>query len=250
MKVHFLGNGGAFNIGLSYSSFIINNHILIECPPDIIQSLPPNSEDFNKIDTIYISHFHGDHFMGLPFFLINRMFHQIHLPLNIIGPKGIQGKIIDAINISFGEGSTLIDWIHEKINFQEITENNDIKIKNYYIIPFKVNHSMDTYGFIIKNNHANLCYLSDSIWDPSFVPLLEKNRVNGIIFDMNHENNPFSKKKKHMDQGDGINFILPLVEENTVIIGTHIYQAPKQSHPRIKLAEPGKVFYVGESHEC
>ena len=39
MNIRMLGTGGAINNGLPYNSFIINEDLLIETPPDIMISL-------------------------------------------------------------------------------------------------------------------------------------------------------------------------------------------------------------------
>jgi hypothetical protein len=39
MRIKMLGTGGAINDGLPYNSFIVDNTLLVETPPDIMNSL-------------------------------------------------------------------------------------------------------------------------------------------------------------------------------------------------------------------
>lgn len=96
MKLKVLGNGGAVNIGLPYNSFILASTILVEAPPDVVHSLQRENVDLSKIATVYVSHFHGDHYFGLPFFLLMRYYlSQVKEPegtITVIGPVGIKEK--------------------------------------------------------------------------------------------------------------------------------------------------------------
>lgn len=47
--------------------------------------------DPNDIDTILITHFHGDHFGGLPYFMLDaQFFSKRRNPLTILGPEGLE----------------------------------------------------------------------------------------------------------------------------------------------------------------
>jgi len=69
MKVKILGIGGFGNTGLPFNSFLIDGHILVDTPPDILQSLKREGVGIEDIDSVVITHYHGDHFFGLPFLL-------------------------------------------------------------------------------------------------------------------------------------------------------------------------------------
>jgi ribonuclease BN (tRNA processing enzyme) len=47
----------------------------------------------DDIDLILITHFHGDHFGGLPFLLLDAQFSRRTRPLLIAGPQGIEGRL-------------------------------------------------------------------------------------------------------------------------------------------------------------
>ena len=66
MKVNIVGSG---SIGSSFmsASAIIDDHILVDAPNGIIKYLKHLGYDILKIDTIIITHLHGDHFLIYPF---------------------------------------------------------------------------------------------------------------------------------------------------------------------------------------
>lgn len=95
MEIRILGTGGFSNDGSFYNCFTIDKHLLVETPPDILQSLHACSIQIEEIETILISHFHGDHCFGLPFLLFNMFIKRgSSLPsqsrLRLIAPPGVR----------------------------------------------------------------------------------------------------------------------------------------------------------------
>ena len=71
MQILILGNGGCLNVGLPHNAFLIDSGFLVELPPDIMLSMQALHIDVSSVHTIYISHLHGDHTFGFPFYIIN-----------------------------------------------------------------------------------------------------------------------------------------------------------------------------------
>jgi len=70
VKIKFLGTGsGKTSLKRHHSSFLIsssNYNLLVDCGDGISKAILAQNIDFNLIDSILISHFHADHFAGLP----------------------------------------------------------------------------------------------------------------------------------------------------------------------------------------
>lgn len=70
MKIHFLGTGsGKTSLKRYHSSFLILTNevnLLVDCGDGISRSVLSQNISFNSIDYILISHYHPDHFAGLP----------------------------------------------------------------------------------------------------------------------------------------------------------------------------------------
>ena len=70
MKIKFLGTGsGQTSLNRSHSSILISSskfNLLVDCGDGISRAFLNQKIDFQSIDFILISHFHADHFTGLP----------------------------------------------------------------------------------------------------------------------------------------------------------------------------------------
>lgn len=123
-----------------------NQYFLIDCGEGTQVQLRKARVKFTHINTIFISHLHGDHVFGLiglisSFHLLGRT-----EPLTIYGPKGIK-KLIE-VQLLLTESSNQFD-----INFIELTslkseliyEDNKLCV---WTIP--LNHRIYTNGFLFK----------------------------------------------------------------------------------------------------
>ena len=89
----FLGSGNAFAAqGRAFSSFLLNGRYLFDCGPTVLQQLVRAGVDANDIEAVFISHYHADHFFGLPFLLLNAKYGKRTTPLIIVGPPGIEER--------------------------------------------------------------------------------------------------------------------------------------------------------------
>lgn len=94
MKITFIGSGDAFGSGGRFNTcFHVSddeNNFLIDCGASSLIALKRGAIDRNLIGTIFITHFHGDHFGGIPYFILDGQFvSKRESPLTIAGPPGL-----------------------------------------------------------------------------------------------------------------------------------------------------------------
>lgn len=125
----------------------IKNHLfLIDCAEGTQTQLRKNKIKFSKINHIFISHLHGDHFYGLiglvsTFMLLNRV-----TDLHIYGPKGIKEVITLQLRLS-GSWASYGLYFHElESDKSEIVFEDDKVIVR--TIPLK--HRVYTNGYLFS----------------------------------------------------------------------------------------------------
>ncbi|MBN2400773.1 MAG: ribonuclease Z [Spirochaetes bacterium] len=248
MNMKILGNGGALNDGLPYNSFIINEKILIEMPPDVMLSLLRENIDIPAIEQIYISHLHGDHTFGFPFFAL-RLFKlgteiRQKKKLKLYIPRHGKDYLIDLTEKAMSVGSPCVDWVVKNIDFKEISLSQapEIELMDYTAELFKMDHPLETYGFVLKKNSKILfTYTSDTKWSHNIEFILkEKSKI--ILIDLNGE--PGDPSPVHVSEQELIQNGIKLVHPKAVFYGTHLRRFKKSGHPMIRYAEPGMEIEI------
>ena len=147
-EIILLGTGNAFlPNGRHHSLTIIDKCHLIDAPPTALKSLRDYGIKISDIETIFITHLHGDHIFGLPFLLLERTYisdRELTNPLTIVAAPGAKEKIHRLCEIAYPGSLT---HILAKITWQESMQG---KTENGLVWRrFKVNHDLkvDPHGY-------------------------------------------------------------------------------------------------------
>jgi ribonuclease Z len=168
LEVIILGSSAAIpikNRNLSSIALKYRNHIILfDCGEDLQRRFIEAGLKFNKPLKILISHFHGDHIIGLPGLLFRFSLSDRTAPLTIYGPPNlflylfVHRKIlglkapyplkiveIDHINNDLIEYDGLEN--QEPVRREEITNSIIDESKRYYLKYALANHSITTYAY-------------------------------------------------------------------------------------------------------
>jgi ribonuclease Z len=123
---------------------INNRHFLIDCGEGTQRQMRKHKVGFSKINHIFISHLHGDHFFGLiglisTFGILNR-----ERELHIYGPKGI--KEVTELQLKVSKTYSNFNLIFHELSSKEselIFEDDKVSVKT---IP--LHHRVYTNGFL------------------------------------------------------------------------------------------------------
>jgi ribonuclease BN (tRNA processing enzyme) len=106
MQLQFVGCGDAFGSGGRFNTcfHVVGEatNLLVDCGASSLVALNRLGIDRNAIETILITHFHGDHFGGIPFFILDaQLVSKRTQPLTIAGPPGLRERYARAMEVAF-----------------------------------------------------------------------------------------------------------------------------------------------------
>ena len=174
VSVRVLGCGDAFGSGGRFQTcFMVSSadgRCLIDCGATAMVAMRRFGVDPASIDTVFISHLHGDHFAGLPFLLLQQQFvGRRERPLTIAGPPGTRLRLLAALDVMF-PGSAGTEW-RFALCFAELTEGQSAQIGPFAITPFAVVHPSGAPSFALRLVVAGrvLAYSGDTEWTDTLI---------------------------------------------------------------------------------
>ena len=183
-ELTILGCGGAIpTLDKNPTSQYLNiqdRHFLIDCGEGSQIQLRKYKCKFSKIDHIFISHLHGDHFLGLFGYLSTLSLLGRTSIMNIYAPKDLM-VLIDAHNEISGKKYNF------ELNFKSLAFKKPVKVFEDNILEifsFPVSHSVPCCGFLFKEKLSQRNIIKEKIKDLSLgigdIKKL-KNRENCIV---------------------------------------------------------------------
>lgn len=226
MKVQFLGTGAAANFGRYNSSVLVNEKILLDCGPTTVTNLKKVGLKTEDISTIFISHLHGDHFIGLPFFFLDSVILQKRKnKLTLVAPKETISKVLKITEIIYGESlkeKLLLDY---PLSFLEIDGDfTEGKTSECAFEAIRTVHGDEVaYNLILDFKGKKLGYSGDS----EFCETLQKtaSQVDVMICE---RTSPKEKLKGHCS-GDEIEELARFMKKESKLILTHFIETEIQN---------------------
>jgi ribonuclease BN (tRNA processing enzyme) len=164
------GSGGRFNTCFHVTGALVN--FLIDCGASSLPALKRAGIVRDDIDLILITHFHGDHFAGLPFFLLDAQFSRRTRPLIIAGPAGIESRLPQVIEALFEHSSKTRQNFALSVIALAPEERRDFGA--VAVTPFAVVHGESGgpfLGYRVEAEGRVIAYSADTEWTETLVPL-------------------------------------------------------------------------------
>ncbi|MGM0510121.1 MAG: ribonuclease Z [Thermoplasmatota archaeon] len=146
MKLVFLGTGGSYpspqrnvtSTALKYKGDVL----LFDCGEGTQRQLMRSSLSFMETKKIFITHFHGDHFLGIPGLIQSMKLNDREDPLEIYGPKGMTDLTTILMKLGYFNPSF-------EVKIQDINPGAELRFDDYTIKAVETDHGIPSlaYGF-------------------------------------------------------------------------------------------------------
>ncbi|GAA1331059.1 MBL fold metallo-hydrolase [Pseudonocardia xinjiangensis] len=179
MLVTVVGSGDAFGSGGRFQTCIALAgegpaapvHTLVDCGATSLVALRKADVDLAAIETVLVSHLHGDHFGGLPFLILDGQFRRRTKDLTVVGPPGTNVRLAEVMEILFPGSST----VRRRFNVRVIehADGDVLNLERMTVTAFEVRHASGApaYALRVRDREAgsSVAYSGDTEWTEALV---------------------------------------------------------------------------------
>ena len=142
LSVVFLGTGGSVPSARRATACVLirsgGSRILVDAGEGAQRQMI-NSTGLVQVDDIYVTHFHADHYLGLPGLLKTYDLLERQKPLRVIGPAGLIG-LFEALRRIFGK-------LRYEVELVELEPGEGVEHDGFEMRAFAVEHRMKALGY-------------------------------------------------------------------------------------------------------
>ncbi len=168
-EVVFVGTSDAFGAGgRRQSAYLFRSAagcVLLDCGTTTGTGLADLGIERGEVDAILVSHFHADHFGGIPLLLLAALYEDRRRePLTIAGPPGIEARVRNA-SAALGHPMENQEWTFP-VRFVELRVDHPTPAGPVEVRAFATHHSPDSepHGFVVRGGSERLAYSGDTGW--------------------------------------------------------------------------------------
>ncbi|MEN8182240.1 MAG: MBL fold metallo-hydrolase [Myxococcota bacterium] len=168
-EVVFVGTSDAFGAaGRRQSAILLRSpegSVLLDCGPTTVTGLSALGLVRDEIDSVLVSHFHGDHFGGIPQLLLAcRYADRRSRPLTIAGPVGVEKRVRDL--------ARLLGYPLERhegtfpLEFQELQAGKLDRVGPAQVSSFETHHQKEVqpHGLTVQTGSHRVVFSGDTGW--------------------------------------------------------------------------------------
>ncbi|RYD59380.1 MAG: ribonuclease Z [Sphingobacteriales bacterium] len=149
MKVTILGNNSALPAFARHPTSqvvsVYGDLLMIDCGEGAQIQMQRYGLKWRRLQHIFISHMHGDHYFGLPGLINSMSLLGRTLPLHLYGPASLEGILKEILSVA----DTVLAY---PFHFYPLPEGDAVLVDNesFKVSCFPVSHRIPCHGFLIE----------------------------------------------------------------------------------------------------
>ncbi|MBL8021111.1 MAG: MBL fold metallo-hydrolase [Leptospirales bacterium] len=232
-RVRVIGSGNAFNMdGRAHACYLLEDRLLLDCGAASLLRLNSLEVDLGKLDGLLLTHFHGDHFAGLPFLLLTYQYVLGRTrPFVVLGPAGLRDACRALLDLTY-PGVEL----SFPVEYRELESNVFSHFSGFDIFPMPVTHKKESVGYRIKWNEKTFAFSGDSAYD-------------SLLFDLVHSVDlAIVELSMYENDGSVAHVALSQIRDGSLqakrIVFTHVFNRLAESAraEQLEVAEDGNTY--------
>ncbi len=175
VQVRFLGSGDAFGSGGRFQTCIlikaIGSTFLVDCGASSLIAMRRFGVAPNEVDMVLLTHLHGDHFGGIPFFVLDaQLISKRTHPLVIVGPPGTKKRLMEAMEVFFPGSSQAPRKF--SLDIEEFAFERPHALGEATVTAYRVQHASGDPPLALRIACAGkiITYTGDTEWTETLVP--------------------------------------------------------------------------------
>ena len=181
VELVFLGVGEAFDENLPNTSILIRYRmgstpvtLLLDCgftaPPQFWSEVP----NADILDGIWISHFHGDHCLGIPALLVRFWEEKRKKALTLLGQKGINSFIHTSLDLAY---PGMYERLGFPLHFMEVEPEKKEMVFGLIFQTAVTHHSQRNLALRVDSQEKSIYYSGDGKASPESISLAKGSQL-------------------------------------------------------------------------
>jgi ribonuclease BN (tRNA processing enzyme) len=165
MQVIFAGVGEAFDENYGNTALLVTSgsgkrkkQLLLDCGFTAAHAFWKASQNPVALDAVWVSHFHGDHFFGLPLLLLRFWEQGRTKPLTIVGQTGIEEKVISAMDLAYPRFRPKMRF---SVEFEAVSPGKDLDLLDFQWSFAENGHSSPCLALRLDHGKNSIFYSGD-----------------------------------------------------------------------------------------
>jgi ribonuclease Z len=147
MQIVFLGTSGSWPTPKRNVSAVAVKRgpeiVLFDCGEGTQRQFMQSHLSFMQVSRVFLSHFHGDHFLGLPGMIQSMSMNGREAPLDVYGPRGVEQLVGDLLSLGYFTPGFAV-------RAKELPPGGQIDCGEYVVKGFEAVHTVPALTFVLE----------------------------------------------------------------------------------------------------